>query len=1263
LNGPLIKKYEVDESSGLPKSVIESYWDSTTRTEKLLKKSVLFYSSENRVIKEAVYDNLGAYRYSICIDYDAHGNITKKTSPLGHENIYAFDELDRLTKTKEIGSLTKLFAYNAAGRQISCENVESNKTTHTAFDPKGRPVSRTDERRNTTLQKYDCFGNCLETQFPQSMDEKGDVHSPLVRFTYDIHGNLTSTSMPMGETSHTVYNFFRKPIRIVQANGTEIKHFYNKNGTLAETLYPDGTVMQFTYDFFQRMTAKKIYSSDGNTLSSEVWTYDAFHLLSYSNSQGLKTTYFYDGAGRKISEELEGRKITFEYDSLGFLEKTNNGALTCVQIHDVEGKIIEQYEQDSAGRIENRMQLFYDANNRKGKAVRLTSQGNAVDLFAYDAEGRLAKHTDPKGAVSAFFYDELQKNALGQQTLIKTSTDPLGNSIVETMDAAGHLISTERKDKHGHTVAKEEIFYDRSGNKAKLNSIVYLENRPIKEIPVRWQHDELGRITAEIEAEKKITRFSYDIRGRIARKTLPSGVDLQFSYDGIGRVLEQKSSDATIHYQYCYELGNQPTRMIDLVHGQQLQRSYNTFGQVTQETSPTGLHLQWEYDHLGRISSFILPDRSAIFYAYSGNHLYTVERLSAEGITTYSHCYSKFDPNGHVQEERFLGQLGSLHTTHDLLERPLSQTSTWLSHTVAYGLSGLANSVTNSLFGNKEFSYDALDQLVQEGTQHHRFDSLGNPASSETNDLNQIISNPEGRFSYDANGNLAQKDLADKDQEFRYDALGRLIEIKSPANTVRFFYDPLSRLLAKETTQDVGKIFYLYDQDKEIGTIDEEGNLLELKVLGLGISKDVGAAIAIEIGGDLFAPLHDFHGNIIAIISSEGYCAETYRIDAFGQETCSRSPVNPWRFSSKRSEEGLVFFGGRFYDPKQGRWLTPDPLGFAEGGNLYLYVRNNPLNRLDLFGLLSEKTFPNSRVEILVPIYSFPITNELFSARVWEHGRFVDYFISCGHWQKINYTPEERKAGNVDILKHISDLGSSKGGVISLVTYQNGIGVSKNEFQAHCQSKIEELPGTFFIGRYNQTEGFLKDIFRAACEIIGIETPEVTGSRQWLVTCAENIYKLNTGILAEVGSLWKHTAHSEAGAVFRRAYEGMTPEQKASITAHALVLALGPALPIPSMYGKEVENVYSNQDFLTGGFGSPATPTAFFFGAIAGVGVKQLYGNSDCDIRFIPCISSWNERSWYLFDHGSFGGTYRKVSETSDSFHDRKYGFYDGQDR
>ena len=42
------------------------------------------------------------------------------------------------------------------------------------------------------------------------------------------------------------------------------------------------------------------------------------------------------------------------------------------------------------------------------------------------------------------------------------------------------------------------------------------------------------------------------------------------------------------------------------------------------------------------------------------------------------------------------------------------------------------------------------------------------------------------------------------------------------------------------------------------------------------------------------------------------------------------------------SEIGLIYFGGRWYEPGIGRWITPDP--GEDGVNWYAYYDGNPIN-------------------------------------------------------------------------------------------------------------------------------------------------------------------------------------------------------------------------------------------------------------------------------------------------------------------------------
>jgi RHS repeat-associated protein len=65
------------------------------------------------------------------------------------------------------------------------------------------------------------------------------------------------------------------------------------------------------------------------------------------------------------------------------------------------------------------------------------------------------------------------------------------------------------------------------------------------------------------------------------------------------------------------------------------------------------------------------------------------------------------------------------------------------------------------------------------------------------------------------------------------------------------------------------------------------------------------------------------------------------------------------------SDSGLMLLGARYYGASGGRFLTLDPIGHAGGLNLYGYVGNNPVLRVDPQGLESEQDIINDIKKII----------------------------------------------------------------------------------------------------------------------------------------------------------------------------------------------------------------------------------------------------------------------------------------------------------
>ena len=100
----------------------------------------------------------------------------------------------------------------------------------------------------------------------------------------------------------------------------------------------------------------------------------------------------------------------------------------------------------------------------------------------------------------------------------------------------------------------------------------------------------------------------------------------------------------------------------------------------------------------------------------------------------------------------------------------------------------------------------------------------------------------------------------------------------------------------------------------------------------------------------------DERGNVAQRLDQYGDMLSADVYDAYGKLVAGGSAGDPWGFGAQAgyytdAETGLVLLTHRFYDPAQGRFLTRDPAGYGGGVNLYGYVGNNPISRLDPSGL------------------------------------------------------------------------------------------------------------------------------------------------------------------------------------------------------------------------------------------------------------------------------------------------------------------------
>ncbi|MCB1122101.1 MAG: RHS repeat-associated core domain-containing protein [Verrucomicrobiae bacterium] len=247
--------------------------------------------------------------------------------------------------------------------------------------------------------------------------------------------------------------------------------------------------------------------------------------------------------------------------------------------------------------------------------------------------------------------------------------------------------------------------------------------------------------------------------------------------------------------------------------------------------------------------------------------------------------------------------------------------------------------------------------------------------------LNKIQPTTGTAFSYDFDGNLT----GDGTWTINYDTRNRIESMSSTSKSksLRFSYDYLGRRVEKKAYNNATESGtpatwkrFIYDGWQLVAEIDVTNSgstktLSKTFFWGLDKSDSVGGA-----GGAMgllmfrdhvpttdvdYFPVYDLNGNVTGIMNQSGTLVAWYEYDAFGKiikqgGTSGADTLNTFGFSTQYTdrETGLVYYGLRYYDPAKARFVNRDPIGEAGGLNLYRFVGNNPVSRIDVLGLKSK---------------------------------------------------------------------------------------------------------------------------------------------------------------------------------------------------------------------------------------------------------------------------------------------------------------------
>ena len=179
-------------------------------------------------------------------------------------------------------------------------------------------------------------------------------------------------------------------------------------------------------------------------------------------------------------------------------------------------------------------------------------------------------------------------------------------------------------------------------------------------------------------------------------------------------------------------------------------------------------------------------------------------------------------------------------------------------------------------------------------------------------------------------------------ERVQWDAENRLVGIVQASGTTGFVYDGAGHTV-QETLNGTLIKQWVWCGSQPCEERDGSGNVTKRFY-----------AQGEQIAGTPYYFTRDHLGSVREMTDSTGAIRAQYDYDPFGRVTKIQGNLSAdFGFTGDyyHAASGLSLTIYRAYDPNLGRWLNRDPIGLAGGINLYAYVGNNPISRIDPLGL------------------------------------------------------------------------------------------------------------------------------------------------------------------------------------------------------------------------------------------------------------------------------------------------------------------------
>lgn len=933
--------------------------------------------------------------YATTYAYDAFGRRTRALGPDGVLTDLTLDNLGRTTQADTYAGATSVAALpasaNLRGRQVLAYDALGRAWKTTTYEVQSSDGSSPGTVGNALIaqQWYDQRGHILKSQAGTSGAFAKSRFDGVGRMVYAWNGcdstetaALSDASSSAGdviaEATLTHYDTNSNPVAVTRFirpdNATVTGDLTALNSLLSVRVqwYDRGNRPTATADYGRdNGSTRYVWDATGNLLGSNGIPNEASGPARSPNSSDdyRVSQIAYDAAGRPWrSTDNLGRISESTYDAAGRVVQTIanrvDGVVSAGETdtdqttkleYAVGGGVAVQRALVATGAVVTQQTTRYlrtDAIDRSWVTAVIypdstdtSTSGTDQVQTALDRLGRPRSRTDQRGVVRSFTYDAAGRSADDIATTVPVGVDATVRRLSSAYDELGRLRSRTSWDATSGGTTLDEVRRTRDGwghilATAQAHDGAYAAGTT-PSIAYAWD----AGASAGIARSLRLVGATYP--------TASFGVGYRYPASGLGAALDRPEAVTSggVDIAQAEYLGAGALARVTMPQAgnARIERSaggtaggYTRFWQM-------GAHV-WTMGATAVDGTTQIYDRAGRVTARQG--AWSVARSDRDDVATYDGLdrLASFK-RGQASAGGVLSASASVRDWSWTLD----QGGNWRSYSQDLdGGFGSGTALIQSRSHNQANEIDTTDSHA---------DPTGNSISGAGVDWVDPV--------YDAAGDMTTMPTPGAETSGRtlvWDAWGRLVRVANGATTVwTARYDAEHRLI-RWTDVAAGKTSDAY--------LDEQGRDVEVRVGGLIAEVYVWASNSDRLlrygrgsGGTITAQygvLSDAQGSVTALVADgTSTVVERYRYDAYGVRTIlgPDSGGNPvlsvsayamrFAFTGRPQDPvlGLISLRARWYHPSLGRFISRDPMGYVDGGNLYAFVRDMPLSFVDPSGM------------------------------------------------------------------------------------------------------------------------------------------------------------------------------------------------------------------------------------------------------------------------------------------------------------------------